>query len=670
MRLSTSIRLAVLLTSIASVLTIGLLKLMTHSIDHERGLTQRQLEYRSLCHELASASDFLTNQARRYTIFGDKRHYDAFWNEVHRTRTRDRVVNRFKELEARREELALIDEAKRHSDELITTENKAMDAVRDGDFKLAQTLMFDENYDRKKGKIIGAIDQFQRTMNARIDAEVFGAQQRTRQYQGCVDTVIILYVVLVFGGLYVTFYRQMVMPLVAMTQAISRISAGHLDTEIPTPGTRNELNDLADAAEHFRATLVENVRLASNLKEHRDNLQEEVMEQTRKLLRNEERMRRTFHASPNGLAIESEDRGIMALNPQLSVMFGHDSEAIIGRPIEALIAEKCQDEYLSFRNTCETEATSFNITRELVGERADGSEFPLEIGLVQIDKTDDNQECLLMATIIDISERKKSEFAVRLKNEQLGRLNSELLEFAYSVSHDLKGPLLSMSGLLDFCRLDLDAGEYDEVRNNIARVQDLSKRLADRVASMLTLAQTDLHAGQWEEVSVSEHVENAWEALPHGDIALTTYFDGVDTILTVPARFDAVVENLLSNAIKYHDPAKENKIVQVTCWMQSDDFFLSVADNGVGIPQEHQEKVFRLFHRLAGEETEGTGLGLPLVKKNVLHLGGAISLDTSGEMTTFTIMLPQGDSVGTVDGIQNQLGTETDESPKALVLQE
>src|SRR5689334_20498138 len=92
-----------------SVLSIALLWTADRSVNAERDAVARQAEFRQLGLDLAAASDFLTNEARRYAVFGDKRHFDAYWQEVKETKTRDRVVGRLRELGAPQAELELIE---------------------------------------------------------------------------------------------------------------------------------------------------------------------------------------------------------------------------------------------------------------------------------------------------------------------------------------------------------------------------------------------------------------------------------------------------------------------------------------------------------------------------------------------------------------------------------
>lgn len=137
----------------------------------ERLALSRQAEFKQLGIDLANASDYLTNEARKYVQFGEKKYYDNYWKEVNETKTRDRVVNRLKELNAPKEELDLIEKAKQNSDALIKTEDAAMAAVKSSDFLKARTLMFDNNYEENKKIIMQPIEEFENKMNTRAANE-------------------------------------------------------------------------------------------------------------------------------------------------------------------------------------------------------------------------------------------------------------------------------------------------------------------------------------------------------------------------------------------------------------------------------------------------------------------------------------------------------------------
>ncbi|MGH6914496.1 MAG: methyl-accepting chemotaxis protein, partial [Geminicoccales bacterium] len=148
MRISLITRLSYFVTVGLSAATGLCLWLADGSLDAERLAGGRRAEFRQLGRELAGASDYLTHEVRRYTVFGDKKHHDNYWREVKETRTRDRVVARLRALNAPPAELDLIEAAKAKSDALIKVEEQAMAAVAGGDLERARTLVFGADYDR------------------------------------------------------------------------------------------------------------------------------------------------------------------------------------------------------------------------------------------------------------------------------------------------------------------------------------------------------------------------------------------------------------------------------------------------------------------------------------------------------------------------------------------
>src|SRR5689334_14041699 len=176
MHLSTIAKLASAGTIALSIATGACLWVADTGLNHEREAQARRSESRQLANDLAAASDLLTNEARRYTIFGDKRHFDNYWREVKETKTRDRVVARLKELGAPKEELDLIAKAKANSDALIKTEEAAMQAVASNDLERARNLMFNDDYDRNKAVIMAPINEFRAKLEARSDHEVATAR--------------------------------------------------------------------------------------------------------------------------------------------------------------------------------------------------------------------------------------------------------------------------------------------------------------------------------------------------------------------------------------------------------------------------------------------------------------------------------------------------------------
>jgi len=137
-----------------------------------------ELELKNIGQQLAQGSDYLTDEIRHYVQFGDRVHYDNFWQEVNNTRSRDKAVERLKELKVLPSELAYIEKAKEYSDNLIRTEEAAMVAVEKKDFDRARQLVFGPYYGEQKKLIMGNIKKFQEVVNFRAAERTRGARYR------------------------------------------------------------------------------------------------------------------------------------------------------------------------------------------------------------------------------------------------------------------------------------------------------------------------------------------------------------------------------------------------------------------------------------------------------------------------------------------------------------
>lgn len=359
---------------------------------------------------------------------------------------------------------------------------------------------------------------------------------------------------------------------------------------------------------------------------------------------NEAMIRRALDAASSAM-IQVNDRGeIELVNEQAVRLFGYESPELLGMPIEMLIPDRARRKHCVYRASYQINQgrRAMGADRELYALRKDGTEFAVEIGLTPVEQPSGKST---MATIIDITDRQRIEKHIREQNEQLVRLNTELLEFAYSASHDLKGPLSSIAGLLAFCQQDLDAGDLDEAKANVSKTRKLAERLASRVEDVLALAKSDMQTGVWEEVAFRPLLEDSWALVSASESASAIQFTDslkhVGLVCCIPSSLAVILQNLLSNAVKYQEPDQPSQTVHVETWTEDRNFCVAVEDNGVGIPPSHQDKVFRLFYRLAGKDIPGTGLGLPLVKKQVTRLGGTVELTSGNGKTRFTLKLPQ-----------------------------
>ena len=227
------------------------------------------------------------------------------------------------------------------------------------------------------------------------------------------------------------------------------------------------------------------------------------------------------------------------------------------------------------------------------------------------------------------------------KNKQLEKVNSELDRFVYSVSHDLRAPLSSISGLIQLIERTKDPNETTKYLNFMkGRVERLEEFIRD-IMNFSRNARSEIKP---ENVNVRELVSETFDALK--------FIRGADTMMLqneLPdslmvsvdrTRLQIVLFNIISNAILYKDSNKSLSYIHFGFESLNGGFLLQIDDNGVGIDHPHHAKVFNMFYR-ASENAKGSGLGLYIVKETMDKLGGTVSLQSVlGEGTRITLQLP------------------------------
>lgn len=269
-------------------------------------------------------------------------------------------------------------------------------------------------------------------------------------------------------------------------------------------------------------------------------------------------------------------------------------------------------------------------SRDLVGRRKDGSEFPVEIGLNPI-KT--RRGVLILSVIVDITERKRLE---RLKDT-----------FVSTVSHELRTPLTSICGSLGLLMGTAAKDLPERTVRLLTLAQSNSERLVKLVNDILDIEK--LEAGQVVFKFKLVELRPLIEQVVDGNrgfadaylVWLRLDIQGEAQVWADPDRLSQVVTNLISNAIKFSRPDGE---VVVAAKEQNGSIRLSVRDHGDGIPAEFKPRIFQKFAQADGSNTKktgGTGLGLSIVKEIVTRLNGNVGFaDAPGGGTVFYVDLP------------------------------
>jgi signal transduction histidine kinase len=242
--------------------------------------------------------------------------------------------------------------------------------------------------------------------------------------------------------------------------------------------------------------------------------------------------------------------------------------------------------------------------------------------------------------------RKKAELTLRKQNEELVKINQELDSFVYSVSHNLRAPLMSVLGLLRLAQIEVERAEEDTkvLLSYFGMMEHSIHKLDDTLKEILDYSRNARSEIKIEKVNLKSLLEDGFERLMYHDGS-----DQIEKIVDVneetefysdPYRLSVVLNNLISNSIKYRDVRKKNQYIKVQAHITSAMARIEFSDNGIGIPKELLNKIYDMFFR-ATEKSEGAGLGLYIVKETIEKLGGRIStISNLGLGTHFILELP------------------------------
>jgi len=316
--------------------------------------------------------------------------------------------------------------------------------------------------------------------------------------------------------------------------------------------------------------------------------------------------------------------------------YGYTKEELIGKRFDILVdhqSSKLTEIKETFDQVWETE-NSLKI--EVCGKKKDGSVFLKDLivrsGIYFGRK-------VLIGTARDITENKKNEQILLETNQNLKKLNHELDSFVWKVSHDLRGPLASIKGIINLIQtepLSNTQVEYCSHMNiSVAKLIEFIKEL-EIVARNKT---TEIRP---EQVDLQGLLEELLKDYLFGDITkgsdITVSVDNVAEFFSDRSRLKSIFLNLITNAYKYRGKKRPEIKVDVFRW--ENGVKCIIADNGIGIEKELQSKVFDMFFRVSSEQ-EGSGLGLYIVKEAINKLGGNIELtSTVGKGTIMEFWVP------------------------------
>jgi len=234
---------------------------------------------------------------------------------------------------------------------------------------------------------------------------------------------------------------------------------------------------------------------------------------------------------------------------------------------------------------------------------------------------------------------KKEELHIR--NKELERSNRELDDYTHVVSHDLKAPLRSITAFSNFLREDYMEKLDETGREYLRRIKDASNRMDRFIADLLVLSRVGRKYLETKSVDLNKMMEDVKQDLESQFAPAEIIVDELPMIKTQKVWVRQLFGNLIGNGLKFNKSPTPR--VEVGCEESRDDYLFSVMDNGIGIKEEYQKQLFKLFQRLHTEnEYPGTGAGLAICKKIVESFGGEIWVESQhGSGSTFFFTFPK-----------------------------
>lgn len=248
-----------------------------------------------------------------------------------------------------------------------------------------------------------------------------------------------------------------------------------------------------------------------------------------------------------------------------------------------------------------------------------------------------------IAMVRDVTARKWAATERENLIEELEGKNAELEQFTYTVSHDLKSPLITIKGFLGFIRDDIKKGDNEKLEIDMQRIGDAAEKMQKLLGDLLELSRVGRLVNEPEYVNMNEIVVDV-VGLLHGHITQNNVKVQVEekmpTLYVDRQRITEVLQNLIDNAAKFLGN-QPDPVIEIGQNGEINGMpVLFVKDNGVGIAPEFKDRIFGLFNKLDAL-TDGTGIGLALVKRIVEYHGGRIWVDSDlGQGATFFFTLP------------------------------
>jgi PAS domain S-box-containing protein len=310
----------------------------------------------------------------------------------------------------------------------------------------------------------------------------------------------------------------------------------------------------------------------------------------------------------------------------------------------------------------EQSAQSGSRTVELEFYRKDGSTVWVEDS-VSIVRDSHGQPLEIVSVLRDITERKQAEEERQRLNTELADKNRELEQIVFITSHDLRSPLVNIKGFSQELSLSLEELRSalrddaippetqqkvvsifgSDIPEALGYIQTSISKMDSLLSGLLRLSRAGRAALSIDDLDMNLLISEIAKSFEYRirEARANLEVGALPACRGDAAQINQVFSNLLDNALKYLDPGRQ-AVITITGREEGNQVVYCVQDNGIGIPQEHQERIFEIFHRVDPKASAGEGLGLAIVKKIVSRHAGKIWVESEpGAGSRFHVALPR-----------------------------
>lgn len=389
--------------------------------------------------------------------------------------------------------------------------------------------------------------------------------------------------------------RSLTRPLAQLTEAARALRRGR--KPVIATETEGEIGELASA---FR--------------QMSDTLEERDVE----LRRQERRFRRVVETAPVAMLVFDDDGTITLANHKAEALFGFGHDELVGERVDGLLPDRAN-------------AHGGEEPRELHASCKDGRSVPIEMAMTPLEDVGGTST---LASIIDVSERKRRE-------DELRRSNDELEQFAYVASHDLQEPLRMVTSYLSLLGERYSGKLDDQADTYIHFAVDGARHMKSLVDDLLAYSRVGSDSRPFAVVDLDRVVDVVLEAMSVTvqETGATIERDHLPEVLGDEVQLRQLFQNLIGNAIKFRSQKAPHIIISAN--RTETHWAIDVSDNGIGLDMKFANRIFQMFQRLHSRHVHpGSGIGLAIAKRIVERHEGRIAVDSEpGRGTTFSITL-------------------------------